>query len=323
MDEFDEIVMKIIQATNLTHEEVIARINAKIHELSGLVSKRGAAHIVAANLGVKIHEPRKGQVVKLKDLVPDLNNISVKGVITKIFPVREFESKNKKGKVASAIINDGTGEARLVFWNDLTAIISEGKLNENDFVRIHHLRCKRGNFGYELHLSGRSRIELNPEDEEIPKIETKYTPKRERYFICDLQEGLNVEIRGCVVNIYDKNYFEACPECGKSVKNGICQTHGKITPKKELIVNAIIDDGTGTIRCIFFKDRAEILLGKSKERILNEKNDKSILGDELVVSGKVVKNNYSDTLEIIVNSVKRADPVEEAKLLTGENVKSS
>ena len=49
--DFEELVMRIIKASNLSRDDVLARINAKVSELSGLVSKRGAAHIIANSFG--------------------------------------------------------------------------------------------------------------------------------------------------------------------------------------------------------------------------------------------------------------------------------
>jgi len=329
--DYDELVMRIVKASGLNKKDVVARINAKVSELSGLVSKRGAAHIVANSFGVQLHESKKGKVLDLKDVVSGLSNVSVKGVITRMFPVNEFDKNGRKGKVASVIINDGTDESRLVFWNDMADIISSGRVNVNDFIKAHHLRSKKGNFGMELHLNARSRIELNPDDEKPPKVKSVSSPGPvpERYLICDLQEGLNVEVRGCLVQLYDRRpFYDVCPECGKSAKEGNCGEHGAVTPKKALIVNAVFDDGSGTIRGVFFKQQAEALLGCSTEHALKLKDElgedtavihekKDLLGEEFVISGRIVKNSYNDTLELMTNSIVRANPLVEAKKLLG------
>ncbi len=326
--EFDELVAKIIQASGLDREAVLARINSKVVELSGLVSKKGAAHIIASNFGIQLHNPVKGKVLNLKDVVSGLNNISVRGVVTRVFPVNEFESNGRKGRVGSLIINDGTGEARVVFWNETAEIISSGKINVNDFVKIHHLRTKKGNYGMELHLTNRSRIELNP-DEERPVVKSINSPgpAPARYLISDVQEGLNVEIKACLVYLSDRKlFYDACPECGKSVRENKCSVHGEVKPVKAMLVNAIFDDGTGTIRCVLFRKQAETLLGCSTENAVNLMNElgsesavintyKSILGEEFVLTGRIVRNTFNDNLELMVNSIVRADPVKEAKRL--------
>ena len=326
--DFDELVMRIIKASGLNRDDVLARINAKVTELSGLVSKRGAAHIIANSFGIQLHESKKGKVLELKDLVDGLNNVGVKGVVTKVFPVHEFEKNGRKGRVANILINDGSAEAKVVFWNDMVEVVSSSKVNSGDFIKVHHVRCKKGNFGMELHLSARSRIELNP-DEERPEVKSfnNAGPSPERFLVCDLQDGLNVELRGAVVQLYDRApFYDSCPECGKSVKDGSCSEHGEVKPVKAFIVNAVIDDGTGTIRCVFFKQQAEALLGVSTDHAVKlgeEKGEdkaiihesKGLLGEEFIISGKVNHNDFSDSLELMVNSVVKANPLVEVKKL--------
>ena len=327
--EFDELVTKIVSASGMTKDDVIARINAKINELSGLVSKKGAAHIIASSLGIQIYDSKKGKLLELKDLVDGLTSVSVKGVVTRIFPINEFEREGRKGKVGNVVINDGTAEVRLVFWNETTDILTNEHLNVNDFIKIHHLRSKKGNYGMELHFTSRSRIELNTE-EEPPKIKSFNGPQRvnpSRYLICDLQDGIESEVRGTIVQVSDRSlFYDTCPKCAKSVKEGECKEHGKIEPVKSLKVNLVLDDGTGNIRCVFFKQQAEALLGLSSEKALSiskEKgNDAAILeerqliGEEIIVSGKVNHNDYSDQSELMARTVNRAEALKEIERLT-------
>ncbi len=316
---FDELIMRIVKASGLNHEQVMARINAKVEELSGLVSMRGAAHIIASQYGIQVHESRKGKVIPINELIDGLNNISVRGIVTRVSQINEFESNGRKGRVASVTINDGTGEARIVFWNDTVKIIEDNTINNGDFIKVHHLRSKKGRYGVELHFNIRSRIELNPDEEKpIVKVVNKPSPSVERYLICDLQEGLNVELRATIVQIYDKNlFYNVCPVCGKSVKES-CSEHNE-KPVKALLVKAVLDDGSGTIVGVFFKELAESLLGVSTEqaiKIVNEgrSNDLlSVLGDEFIISGRINKNSFTDSLELIANSVVRVNPVIEAK----------
>lgn len=328
--DFDELVMRIIKASNLDRETILGRIDAKVTELSGLVSRLGAAHIVANTFGIQLNESKKGRPLELKEVVDGLGNITIRGIITNIFPIRNFEKDGRKGKVATVVINDGTDEARLVFWNESTEIVESGRINVNDFIKAHHLRSKKGNFGMELHVSTRSRIELNPE-EKPPVVKQKTANPRasqaERFLICDLQEGVNATLRATLVQIYDRTlFYDICPECGKSAKEGKCATHGNVSPAKALMINGVFDDGTGSIKCVFFKQNAEALLGCSTEQALKAKEEtreeagilkdkKDLIGDEFMITGKVNKNSFNEQLEIMVNAITRADPLNEAKKL--------
>lgn len=324
--DFEEIVARIVNASGTSRDDVLARINSKISELSGLVSKKGAAHIIASSLGIQLYDSKKGKVLDLKDVVSGLTSVSVKGVVTRVFPVNEFDKDGRKGKVGSVIINDGTSDARLVFWNEATEIITSERININDFIKIHHLRSKKGNYGMELHFTSRSRIELNTE-EEPPEI--KGSPQRNsssRFLICDLHEGVDSEIRGVLVQVNDRSiFYDTCPKCGKSAKNSECKEHGKVEPAKALIINGVLDDSTGSVRCVFFKQQAEALLGFSTEKALELSREKGsdslvlkerpLIGEELVISGRVSRNDFNDSLELMARNVARADPLKEVQKL--------
>ena len=53
---YDEIVAKLNEKSNLTSEEIASKIKLKMEQLSGLISKEGAAHIIANELGINLFE---------------------------------------------------------------------------------------------------------------------------------------------------------------------------------------------------------------------------------------------------------------------------
>ncbi|MFC1741450.1 SOSS complex subunit B family protein [Nanoarchaeota archaeon] len=54
----------------------------------------------------------------IKDLQPRQTNVEVEGEVTEMSDVREFDKFGKKGRVANAIIKDGTGTVKLSLWNE-------------------------------------------------------------------------------------------------------------------------------------------------------------------------------------------------------------
>jgi hypothetical protein len=62
----EQIIEKISQKTQLSKEDIVSKIKAKMDQLSGLISKDGAAHIIANELGVKLFEEGK---LKIKDIL--------------------------------------------------------------------------------------------------------------------------------------------------------------------------------------------------------------------------------------------------------------
>src|SRR3989339_828704 len=68
---FEEIVTKISTEKGLTHEEIEKKVKEKLNQLSDLISKDGAAHIVANELGVRVYEtpsstPKKVSIKELE-----------------------------------------------------------------------------------------------------------------------------------------------------------------------------------------------------------------------------------------------------------------
>ncbi|NQU79854.1 hypothetical protein HQ545_08875 [Candidatus Woesearchaeota archaeon] len=54
----------------------------------------------------------------IKDLQARQTNVDVEGEVLELSDVREFSKFGKQGKVASAIIKDGTGKVKLSLWNE-------------------------------------------------------------------------------------------------------------------------------------------------------------------------------------------------------------
>src|SRR3989338_2826939 len=99
---YEQLKERISKSSGLSSDEVERRIDAKIAKLSGLISKEGAAQIVAAELGVNFDK----QKVKLSELLSGMRKVSATGKITDIFPVRTYTRGGKEGKVVNFIIAD-------------------------------------------------------------------------------------------------------------------------------------------------------------------------------------------------------------------------
>lgn len=58
MDNYNQLVERISAASKLPKEEIERKVEGKRAKLSGLVSKEGAAQIVAAELGINFDKER-------------------------------------------------------------------------------------------------------------------------------------------------------------------------------------------------------------------------------------------------------------------------
>ncbi len=124
----------------------------------------------------------------------------------------------------------------------------------------------------------------------------------QRKFIAEVQEGELVEIRGCMVDLKEPRSYETQERQG-------------------VVVNATIDDGTGNIRVAFYDRLAEALLGAPADELIDLDGEefkevrRFILGRELVVTGRVRKNEFLRELEISAREFRDADPAEELRIL--------
>lgn len=110
------LIKDISNKTNKSEEEIQNLVNEKVKKFSGLLTEQGAIFMVEKELGLK----KENENIKLTitELEDGQKNIDVKGKIKMIFPTKEFERGEKKGKLCSFILEDESGEIRVTLWND-------------------------------------------------------------------------------------------------------------------------------------------------------------------------------------------------------------
>jgi len=324
---YEDVVAKITAEAGISEDELNEKIEEKLQQLSGLVSKEGAAHIIANELGVKILEEAQGRLSVAK-ILPGMRSVEFLGKVQKVFDLKKFDKGTKKGQVRSFVAGDETGTIRVVLWNDQVERIET--LKEGDIVHIENAYVKENNGQKEIHLGEKSKIEINPPGETIGEVKV-LSQSRIQKKIEKLQEGdSNVEILGTIVQTFEPRYFEVCPDCNKRARmiaggtDFVCEVHGRIAPKYSYVLNAILDDGSGTIRVVFFKNQAENLTGKSEQDLIAIKDDQAkieqlkndLLGEIVKIVGRAAKNTMFDRLEFVSQLVfAKPDPEEELQRL--------
>jgi hypothetical protein len=316
-----KIIEQVKKEKNISEQEINAKIDNKLKELSGLISREGAAHIIANELGVNLYKELTGKV-KISSVLAGMREIETVGKVQRIFETREFDTGQRKGSVANIIIADETGTARVVMWNDQTK--NTANLKENDIVKITNAYAKDNHGRVELHLNDKSQFILNPEGEKIGEVK-EYSSQRKE--IKDVQDGdQNIEILGTIVQAFDPRYFELCPTCGKrAIIKGenefVCEEHGVVSQVYSYVMNFILDDGTENIRCVAFRRQADRLLNRDITEIRGnqpeiEKIKIELLGKMVKLIGKASKNQMFDRLEFTTQLVfPDPDPGEELKRL--------
>ena len=319
---YETVVAKIVEQSELSKEDVEGKVQEKMSQLSGLISKEGAALIIANELNLNIHQEVAQQPVKIKDIVAGSRDLTFNAKILQKWQKKEFEVNNRKGTVANIFVGDETGRMRVVMWGETAKVFDE--LAEGDVVQVKGGYARENNNYTEVHANDRSEIIKNPEGVSVDV----QTPQRERKSIQNISEEDNqVELLGTLVELQEPRFFEVCKTCNKRIKaddegNFSCDEHPDVPIAYSYVLNGVLDDGTDNIRSVFFRDVAMQLLQKSHDEIIALKDNlqefeslkQQVLGSIVKVQGRVSKNTMFDRLEFLANNVDLSpDPEEELK----------
>ncbi len=310
---YEVLIKKIVEGSALSRGEVERKIELKLHELQDLISKEGAAHIIANELKVQLFD-NVSKSLKIIDLGAGMNAVTVIGRVLNIYEPRTFTSGQRTGRVVNAVIGDETGAVKVVCWDE-TLINEFSKLKEGDILKVKNGYVKVSNVFKEVHLGSKAQIAINPENETVNTAKISLgKPAALRKKIKDFGENEVVEWYGTTVQIFEPKFYNACPVCKKKVfpqDSGFnCQEHGVVTAQQVPILNLFVDDGTGNIRAVCFREQAEKLIGVPAKPF--EEVKRALSGKQLSLKGKVTKNVMFNRVEFVVSSVEEADP---AKLI--------
>lgn len=305
------MAMEISKKSGKEMRVIDEMVEDKLLEFSGMINREAALHLVARELDVELPKS-DGSRLQVKNLVTGMRNVGFVGRIFKISPINEFSKKNgDRGKVANVFISDGTGYTRVPLWNDQVKMVEDEMLKVGDAVQIVGAMTKDNIYGEVEVAIGKFGAIKKIDDDSVPSLESVgrniFSSGTARVKIVDLVPG-NFEISGTIVNVFRGNFvFET--DSGE----------------KAIFISCSIDDGSSEIRSVFFKSLAEEiskLTAKDLETLVPDQRlelaRSRVMGMEVVVSGKVKKNKFFDRLEMVADSVKPINPLEESKRLVGE-----
>lgn len=313
---FENVVKRIMESTGLSLEEIDAKVLEKQSELSGLVSKEGAAYIVAKELGLDLVEHTKHKV-NIKNIIPNIRNLTLRARVVNAYPVREYQKRDGTGsfKVANVIFGDESGTIRMSLWDDQTELIE--KLTPGMAIEVFGAYSRDNRGEVEIRIGRRGGVR-EIEDSGLPELEVLNTPKR--IGINELDGGKAAEIKAVFVQLFDSEHFyEICPECSSRIKEVDgkfkCKVHGDVAPNYSIVVSGVVDDGSGNMRAVFFRDVAAKLLGMTMEEVISKRGkvfeNVDLLGKEFVLSGRARNNQMFSRIEFIVNDLKPVNIEEE------------
>lgn len=319
----DELIEKISDESGTDEDELRERIADKVEELSGLVSEEGAAHLIAREEGVELSEAEQAELT-VDNIVPGMNRVDLKCKVVDISDVNTFErdGDEEDGRVRNVVLGDATGTVRLTLWDDQVEV--GDKVDEGDSIHITGAYSRQDNRGnVELRVGDSTQIGML--DEDIGEVKDVRgggsSGGHQRATITDvMNENVNYAIQGTVLEIYaDNPFYKACPECRKKVEEDggawTCAEHGDVEPNDTLILSAIVDDGYGNIRTVYFRDLAKKLLDAEDVEFdgdaeLVQERAETVKGRDVLVKGRSRFNDFFDRMEIIADDITFTEPRE-------------
>ena len=176
-----EIIQKILEKNpELSPQQILEKLQAEKARNGGLLGDETLLRLIAAKYGVEVPQNaiQNNGTLSTSRLFAGLNDVTVAGRLIAVSPARSFEGE-KPGKFATLMVADKEGILRVVLWNDKADLVERGELKAGQTLRLLHGYTRGDRYGkVELHLGGKSQIELEPEQKvgEYPAID-KFTAK--------------------------------------------------------------------------------------------------------------------------------------------------
>jgi len=302
IQDYSYIAERISKASGKSIDEINRLVEAKRAQLSGLISREGAAQLVASELGINFDKEK----VKVKEIMPGMKKVNVVGKIIQMFPVREYKKETRQGKIGSFIIADDTGNIRVVLWDtNHISLIEKGEIKEGDAVEINNAALRNT----ELHLTGFSDIKKSKEVIENARVEREVAERK----ISEFGTGGVYKTRAVIVQVFEPRFFEVCPECQAKViseaEGSLCEKHGRVIPRKRALLSMVLDDGTGSMRAVLFSEQIE-RMGLKEEQLAGEgflARREELLGKEAFFLGSVRQNKLFNNQELFVSDIQDID----------------
>jgi len=178
--------------------------------------------------------------MRVKDLVPGLNDVTISGRILLTWPPQDFQRKDgTPGRVMRVILADKSGRVRCAIWDRHVDVLSRVGELQGKVLRVGHAYTRQGLAGdTEIHAGDRSNIEIDPEDmpkSDLPEFGELFTP------LAKLAVGANQVNAIGIVQSEPRRYTFAKEERTGSV------------------LRAFMADESGSIPLVAWNERAEEL----------------------------------------------------------------
>ena len=279
------------------------------------MGNRGKVEPIDANIDVpeRVYSMSMAEC-KVKDIHEGIGSVTVRGLIVSV-EEREVVIRGENRTVWSGILADDTGKIQYSAWKDF-------ELKENDSVCIANAYVRSWKGIPQLNLGERS--EVSRIDSDFQTVETG-TNLRTVAEIMKNGGGIDIDIEGMVVDIRaGSGLIKRCPQCKRSILNGVCALHGQVEGTSDIRLKAVIDDGTGAIGAVIGRAETEKLTGVSLEEaesMAARLGEGAVIGDltakvlmrRVRVSGNVTIDDFGPSITVRGLKPVDVDVVSEAK----------
>ncbi len=237
----------------------------------------------------------------VRDLAAPDEGFRVEVRVLRIAP-RAVTVGEERRVVHEGLVADRTGVIALSSWSDFG-------LSAGEAVRIAggYVRSFRGR--PQLVLDERSTV-VRIDGGDLPDpAEFLRSPPRTIAAIEDGGGGEAITVEGIVVGLLPPSgLVYRCPNCQRTVKNGICRVHGQVEGRADLRARLVLDDGTGALTVNAGRTDTERLWGVTLEEarrrlrdepdpsLLEESILETLLGRRLRVRGAGTKDDFGVTV---------------------------
>jgi len=261
----------------------------------------------------------KGESIKnVNELQNRRGVVSIKGIITSVDNIKSISLKSgEEVSLLGFIVSDNTDGIRVTLWGEKAEEYSK-LLTIGQGLSLKDVLVKYSNFSNRNEISLINDSELELIDLEIKNLKSIGLSGKDRstnfsgnYIKIDTINAPGIiEIKGFIAKDINKiTVYDACKNCNKKVENCTCDKTEDT--EYRMILNLIIDDGTGTIRTTFMGDKAEKIIGVKTANIVQiketpefekflEKKSSEFLGKDIIIKGRAKFSDYSNQYEISV-----------------------
>ncbi len=251
------------------------------------------------------------EIKKINEIIDGERNLTIKAMILREFPLKEFESKGRKGMLKRIELIDENKSIMLVLWNEK----AREKLSEK-IIKISNVNARKGLNELELHSTDNTEIK-ELEEGKLKEYCINFFGKKE---LNKVIEGNRFIAEGKINSLNKtKLLFNVCPECGKSIQEEnntfFCKTCGQILkPEKRLVVSFELEDETALINTMVYGKKAEKILEKTTKEIEEKTNEiileeiitelnEAIKGKEISFLAKAKNNSFNGETELVLEKL--------------------